>query len=227
MPHLPDLPQTPDLDSPEERRAFERRAAEEAMESEHQVFAGSARHVGGVEFDDPGVFEIDDPEVDPDDLIVPGEVSGGPLETGYEFRTEAEIRDRDPGDAAGSLSPDQPGVTTVVARADADLGGAPAPNVVAPQQGAAEMSAGRDDHERDRASARREWKGDRTGEPADDLYNPTEVSSTRMRQQGLGMGEEELRMQRDARREYHVREDMPGGEPPPPEPRPRRPDKRQ
>ncbi|NEX94299.1 hypothetical protein [Caulobacter sp. 17J65-9] len=67
-PHVPDLPQTPDLDSPEERRAFERRAAEEAMESEHQVFAGSARHVGGVEFDDPGVFEIDEAEEDPDTL---------------------------------------------------------------------------------------------------------------------------------------------------------------
>ncbi|NEX94298.1 hypothetical protein [Caulobacter sp. 17J65-9] len=83
-----------------------------------------------------------------------------------------------------------------------------------------------EDREPDRASARREWKGDSTGQPMDELYNPTEVGSSRMRQQGLGMGEEELRLQRDARREFHVREDMPGGEPPPPEPR-RRPDKRQ
>jgi hypothetical protein len=55
----------------------------------------------------------------------------------------------------------------------------------------------------DRPSLTREWKGDHTEEEtptssADHLYDPNEITSTRMREQGLGMGQQELLMQRDA-----------------------------
>lgn len=51
------------------------------------------------------------------------DASSGPLETGHEFRTDEEVRDRDPGDSAGRLDPDQPGVTSIRGHADEDTGG--------------------------------------------------------------------------------------------------------
>lgn len=50
----------------------------------------------------------------------------------------------------------------------------------------------------DRPTLRREWKGD-AGEDAHTgpLYAPDEVEATRLRQQGIGVGAEELRLQRD------------------------------
>ncbi|HYE43121.1 MAG TPA: hypothetical protein VEA15_06965 [Caulobacteraceae bacterium] len=50
--------------------------------------------------------------------------SSGPLETGHEFRTDGEVRDRDPGDSTERLDPDQPGVTSVRGHVDGDTGGA-------------------------------------------------------------------------------------------------------
>lgn len=51
------------------------------------------------------------------------DASSGPMETGHEFRTEREVRDRDPGDSAGRLDPDQPGVTSVRGHLEGDTGG--------------------------------------------------------------------------------------------------------
>jgi hypothetical protein len=55
----------------------------------------------------------------------------------------------------------------------------------------------------ERPTLTREWKGDRTEEETpesatDHLYDPNRLTSTRMREQGLGMGQQELLMQRDA-----------------------------
>lgn len=50
----------------------------------------------------------------------------------------------------------------------------------------------------DRPSLRREWRGD-AGEDAHTgpLFSPDEVEATRLREQGIGVGAEELRLQRD------------------------------
>jgi hypothetical protein len=147
---------------PDQAEAMDRDAAAEAMRSEHQTFAGSAEGIGSVGFDESGAFDVGAaaPSFDivdpPRDDAAPGP-SPGPLETGEEFRTAAEVADRDPGDAAGSLSPDQPDPLEVRARTgvgdDAgpsselgssgppldDLGeGAPAPNVTAGGENEAE-----------------------------------------------------------------------------------------
>ena len=45
-------------EDPEARREMDARAAELAMQSDHQAFAGSADGVGSVEFDDPGAFGV-------------------------------------------------------------------------------------------------------------------------------------------------------------------------
>ena len=50
------------------------------------------------------------------------DASSGPLETGHEFRTDQEIRPRDPGDTTERLDPDQPGVTSVRGRVDEESG---------------------------------------------------------------------------------------------------------
>ena len=134
---------------------FDGDRAAAAMRSENQTFAGSAEGIGSVGYDESGAFEVTQASrrgdvVDPyPDDTGPGPATGA-LETGEEFRTAAEVSDRDPGEAAGSLSPDQPDYPEVRGRTgvtdDAglsseltssgapldDLGeGAPAPNVTA------------------------------------------------------------------------------------------------
>lgn len=54
------------------------------------------------------------------------------------------------------------------------------------------------DETEDRPTLRREWKGD-GGEDAHTgpLFAPDEIEATRLRQQGIGLGAEELRLQRD------------------------------
>jgi hypothetical protein len=47
----------------------------------------------------------------------------------------------------------------------------------------------------ERPSLTPEWKGDHTED--EHLYDPDEITASRMREQGLGMGSEELRLQRD------------------------------
>jgi hypothetical protein len=45
-------------EDPDERRLMDENAANLAMQSGHQAFAGSAEGVGSVEFDDPGAFGV-------------------------------------------------------------------------------------------------------------------------------------------------------------------------
>lgn len=58
------MPDTPGLTEPSpaqggvQRELDPHEAAERAMQSEHQAFAGSAEGVGSVEFDDAGAYEI-------------------------------------------------------------------------------------------------------------------------------------------------------------------------
>jgi hypothetical protein len=50
----------------------------------------------------------------------------------------------------------------------------------------------------DRPTLRREWKGDADEDAhAGPLFAPDEVETTRLRLQGVGLGAEELRLQRD------------------------------
>ena len=57
-PYAPESEQIERPEDPEARRETDAKAAELAMQSDHQAFAGSADGVGSVEFDDPGAFGV-------------------------------------------------------------------------------------------------------------------------------------------------------------------------
>ena len=57
-PYAPESEQIDRPEDPEARREMDEHAAELAMQSDHQAFAGSADGVGSVEFDDPGAFGV-------------------------------------------------------------------------------------------------------------------------------------------------------------------------
>ena len=109
-PHSPEDQQLNRSNDPERDAAMDQDAARKAMEPRNQVYAGSAQGVGSIAFDDPGAFDVG---AGSEPRAFNADVAPGPLATGEEFRTEAEVADRDPGDGAGSLSPDQPGVSSL------------------------------------------------------------------------------------------------------------------
>lgn len=58
MPDTPSLTEPSPGQGPVQRELDPHEAAERAMQSEHQAFAGSAEGVGSVDFDDEGAYEI-------------------------------------------------------------------------------------------------------------------------------------------------------------------------
>ena len=57
-PHNPHAPADERIEDAAQRAATDAEAAELAMHSEHQAFAGAATGVGSVAFDDPGAFGV-------------------------------------------------------------------------------------------------------------------------------------------------------------------------
>lgn len=105
-----------DLPTPDDPRAAEVRP--ENVMGEHHAITGSARGIGSVGFDEVGAFDVgagdaaDDAGTsdrsEPRSFAPRGahDASSGPLETGEDFRTDAEVAERDPGDGAYRLSPE-------------------------------------------------------------------------------------------------------------------------
>lgn len=105
-----------DLPSADDPRADEVRP--ENVMGGHHAILGSARVVGSVAYDDPGAFDVGAGEAADDagtgDLSEPRsfaphaahDAASGPLDDGREFRTGAEVADRDPGDSTDRLSPE-------------------------------------------------------------------------------------------------------------------------
>lgn len=111
--------QMPRHDLPEPGDPRYRDTLPENVMGQHHAVTGSARGIGSVGFDDPGAFDVGAGEAADDagtsDLSEPRsfaptdgahDAASGPLETGAEFRTDAERVDRDPGDAVDRLSPE-------------------------------------------------------------------------------------------------------------------------
>lgn len=105
-----------EMPAPDDPRADEVRP--ENVMGEHHAITGSARGIGSVGFDDVGAFDVGAGEAADDagtsDRSEPrsfaprgrSDGSSGPLETGREFRTDAQVSDRDPGDSTDRLSPE-------------------------------------------------------------------------------------------------------------------------
>lgn len=105
-----------DLPAPDDPRADEVRP-ENVMGRRHAIL-GSARGIGSVGYDDAGAFDVGAGEArddagtsdrsEPRSFAPRGrhDASSGSLETGGEFQSGAELADRDPGDGAGRLSPE-------------------------------------------------------------------------------------------------------------------------
>jgi hypothetical protein len=102
-----------DLPGPDDARAAEVRP--ENVMGGHHAITGSARGIGSIAYDDPGAFDVgagqaaDDPgtgDRSESRSFAAHDAPSGPLETGGEFRTEAELADRDPGDGTDRLSPE-------------------------------------------------------------------------------------------------------------------------